>query len=453
MEKKEVRPFGMRDKLGYMMGDLGCNMSFALLNSYMMLFFVTCMKIDPKLYAAIIVIAKVWDAINDPIIGGLCDSTKPGKNGKFKPWIQWGSIPLLLASIAMFIYVPNAPYWVRVAMCLGTYCVWSVAYTSVNVPYGSLQSVITRDKVQRAELSNFRSIGAMIGQLPVMVLLPLFIYDENKQPKGDLFIWIAAVLGVIGLIAFQILCRSVTERVPYTDKPKEKFNYFKTFGSFLKNRPMMALTLSTIAFLALIMTATNSMQFLFMEYFKKPELLSIGTVLMGFPMLLAIIFIKPLVKRFSKKQICTYPFVLAIISTCVLTFVKISNPFAWMAIFAVAMGATGFYNVLIWAMVADCIDYQEIKTGRREEGSIYATYSLFRKLAQGIGSGLVALALGFTGYNAEVAVQAPEVAENIRFMTGVLPFIGSVLVFISMLLMYNIREEDIANHIEGENKE
>lgn len=113
----------------------------------------------------------------------------------------------------MFLYVPNAPYWARVTLCLGTYMVWSVAYTSVNVPYGSLQSVITKDRLQRVELSNFRSIGAMLAQAPVLVLLPLLVYDENDQPKGHLFIYIVAVMGVIGLVSFQLLCRLVTERV------------------------------------------------------------------------------------------------------------------------------------------------------------------------------------------------------------------------------------------------
>lgn len=134
---KQLRPFGMRDKVGYAFGDFGCNMSFAFINSYLMLFYVTCMKIDPKHFAVLILLGKIFDAINDPIIGGLCDATKPGKDGKFKPWIKWASPVLLLSSIALFIYAPSAPYGVKIAMCLGIYCLWSVAYTSVNVPYGS----------------------------------------------------------------------------------------------------------------------------------------------------------------------------------------------------------------------------------------------------------------------------------------------------------------------------
>ena len=83
-ENKKLKPFGMKDKIGYGLGDFGCNMSFAFINNYLMLFYVTCMGIKPKHFAVIILLAKIFDAINDPIIGGLCDSTKPGKEGSLR---------------------------------------------------------------------------------------------------------------------------------------------------------------------------------------------------------------------------------------------------------------------------------------------------------------------------------------------------------------------------------
>lgn len=435
------KPFGWKDKIGYALGDFGCNMSFAFINSYMMLFFVTCLGIDPKHYAIIIMIAKVWDAVNDPIIGALCDASHPKGGSKFKPWIQWGCIPLLISSIVMFVYIPNAPYAAKIALCLVTYLIWSVAYTSVNVPYGSMQSVITRDDLQRAELSNARSIGALIAQLPVMVILPLIIFDKENQPKGNMFIYVVAVMGIIGVGAFLLMCRMTTERIKPADNKAQKFNYFKTLGSFFTNRPIMVLTVSTVSYLALIMTVTSSMQYIFMYYFKNSNLISVATVIAGAPMVVAIILVKPLVKRFSKKVLCTYPFLAGIIATGIITFFKFTNPYIWLVFVAIAVLSAGLYMVLIWAMVADSIDYQEKKTGRREEGSIYATYSLFRKLAQGIGSAAVSLAIGWTGYEAALgANQAAGVADKIYFVTGLLPFLGTIICFVSMLF-YNIDEK------------
>ena len=438
---KQLRPFGMRDKVGYAFGDFGCNMSFAFINSYLMLFYVTCMKIDPKHFAVLILLGKIFDAINDPIIGGLCDATKPGKDGKFKRWIKWASPVLLLSSIALFIYAPSAPYGVKIAMCLGIYCLWSVAYTSVNVPYGSMQSCITNDPAGRSSLSQWRSIGAMCAQIPIMILLPLLVYDKNDNPRGELFIIFVGVMGAIGLVSFYLLRRMTTERIAAAQpQEKQKFNYFATLGSFFKNKPMMGVTISTVAYLALMMTVTTSMPYIFMCYFQNTKLITIATMLAGCPVALGILLVKPMLKKFTKKQLCTYPFVLSAISAGVAAFVRIRNPYVWIVLVAIAMFGSAFYLTLMWALVADCIDYQERRTGRREESSIYATYSLFRKIAQGVGAAVVSWAIGMTGYDQKLGAleQAAGVPEKIYFVTAFLPFIGALISLISMHFLYNL---------------
>lgn len=444
MENKEVRPFGMRDKIGYGLGDFGCNMSFAFINNYLMVFYVTCMGIKAKHFAVIILLAKIFDAINDPIIGGICDASKPGKDGKFKPWIKWASLPLLVSSILMFIYAPNAPYALKIAMCLGLYCVWSVAYTSVNVPYGSMQSVITTQSDERSSLSTWRSVGAMLAQIPVMVLLPKLVYDsKTSNPRGNVFIYIVGVMGLIGFVSFILLRKLTTERVEPTVNNVQKFNYFKTLASFFKNKPMMGVTISSVAYLALMMTVTNSMQYVFMCYFKNTKIIPIATIIAGLPIGLGIVITKPLLKKFTKKQLCTYPFAISAVAAGIATFVRFDNPYVWIAFIGVSMFGTCFYLTLMWALVADCIDYQEEKTGRREEGSIYATYSLFRKIAQGVGASIIALSLDLTGYSEKLDAlsQAEGVPEKIYIMTGALPLIGALICLFSMHFLYNIKDK------------
>ena len=444
MENKEVRPFGMRDKIGYGLGDFGCNMSFAFINNYLMVFYVTCMGIKAKHFAVIILLAKIFDAINDPIIGGICDASKPGKDGKFKPWIKWASLPLLVSSILMFIYAPNAPYALKIAMCLGLYCVWSVAYTSVNVPYGSMQSVITTQSDERSSLSTWRSVGAMLAQIPVMILLPKLVYDsKTSNPRGNVFIYIVGVMGLIGFVSFILLRKLTTERVEPTVNNVQKFNYFKTLASFFKNKPMMGVTISSVAYLALMMTVTNSMQYVFMCYFKNTKIIPIATVIAGLAIGLGIVITKPLLKKFTKKQLCTYPFAISAVAAGIATFVRFDNPYVWIAFIGVSMFGTCFYLTLMWALVADCIDYQEEKTGRREEGSIYATYSLFRKIAQGVGASIIALSLDLTGYSEKLDAlsQAEGVPEKIYTMTGALPLIGALICLCSMHFLYNIKDK------------
>lgn len=461
--EKNLRPFGMRDKIGYAFGDFGCNMSFAFINSYLMIFYVTCMKIKPEHFAVLILLGKIFDAVNDPIIGSLCDASKPGKSGsKFKPWILKASPLLLISSILMFIYVPNAPYWVKIAMCLGLYCIWSVAYTSVNVPYGSMQSCITSDPAGRSDLSTWRSIGAMAAQIPIMIILPLIVYDENDNPRGNIFIIFVAVMGILGLIAFQLLCRMTTERTAGAPSQTQKINYIKTLKAFLQNKHMLGVTISTVSYIALMMTVTTSMPYVFMCYFQNTKLITIATMLAGCPVAIGILLAKPALKKFTKKQLCTYPFLLSAVASGVAAFVKIKNPFIWIALVALAMFGAAFYMTLMWALVADCIDYQERKTGRREESSIYATYSFFRKAAQGIGAAVVSFAIGATGYDEKLGAleQAAGVDEKIYFVTAFLPFIGALISLISMHFLYklddNARDADEEKYgddlLEFENK-
>lgn len=433
----------MRDKIGYAFGDFGCNMSFAFINNYLMIFYVTCMGIKAEHYAIIILLAKIFDAINDPIVGGLCDAAKPGKDGKFKPWIKWASLPLLISSILMFIYVPEAPYAVKIAMCLGLYCVWSLAYTSVNVPYGSMQSVITTDPDGRSSLSTWRSVGAMMAQIPIMILLPLLVYDSNDNPRGNIFIYIVSVMGVLGFISFILVRKMTTERGASSAPSGEKFNYFRTLISFFQNKNMLAVTISTVSYMALMMTVTNSMQYVFMCYFQNTKIISVATIIAGLPIGLGIVITKPLLKKFTKKQLCTYPFLISVIAAGIVTFIRVKNPVVWIIFVGIAMFGSCFYLTLMWALVADCIDYQEEKTGRREEGSIYATYSLFRTIAQGVGSAVIAMALGMTGYDESVGAlaQAEGVAEKIYTMTGCLPFIGSLICLLSMHFLYTLEDK------------
>ena len=326
-------------------------------------------------------------------------------------------------------------------MCLGIYCLWSVAYTSVNVPYGSMQSCITNDPAGRSSLSQWRSIGAMCAQIPIMILLPLLVYDKNDNPRGELFIIFVGVMGAIGLVSFYLLRRMTTERIAAAQPlEKQKFNYFATLGSFFKNKPMMGVTISTVAYLALMMTVTTSMPYIFMCYFQNTKLITIATMLAGCPVALGILLVKPMLKKFTKKQLCTYPFVLSAISAGVAAFVRIRNPYVWIVLVAIAMFGSAFYLTLMWALVADCIDYQERRTGRREESSIYATYSLFRKIAQGVGAAVVSWAIGMTGYDQKLGAleQAAGVPEKIYFVTAFLPFIGALISLISMHFLYNL---------------
>lgn len=449
----DKKPFGLSDKVGYLFGDFGCNMSFQLVTSYLMLFVTQGLGISTAHWAIIVVIAKIFDAINDPIIGALVDSRKPGKNGKFKPWIFWGAFAIAITTVLLFIDIRGLNYWVKFAYVLIMYMVWSVAYTAANVPYGSLNAVLTDDPGQRASLSSLRSIGSGVATLPIMILMPLIVFgDKDKNGfaplKPEVFVWIALVCGIIGIIGFMLTYFLTTERAEHKKSP-EKFNYFKTLAGFFKNRAALAISLASFAQLVFIMSYAVTLPLVFQFYFLNTKIISAATVIIMLPMMALIPFMGKMSVKFGKKEISTWPNLIAIVVLIVMLFISFprNNSGAWIyaALLGVSMLAGGTFTLATWSMVADCVDQQEINTGKREEASVYATYSLARKIAQGVGAGLVSLCLSFVGYNTKnVAVNTtPKISNGILKLSIILPLIGFVTIFLALLFIYNLNRKKV----------
>ena len=455
-EKKE-RPFGIRDKVGYLFGDFGCNMSFQLISSYLMLYMTQGMGLSTEHWAIIVVVAKIFDAINDPIIGALVDARRPGKNGKFRPWIFWGAFAIAITTLLLFIDIRGISYGGRFAYCLIMYMVWSIAYTAANVPYGSLNAALTDDPGQRASLSSLRSIGAGVAMLPIMVVLPLVVYGEKDPVTGnapilpEVFIWVALLCGLVGIGGFMLTYFLTKERSQVV-KPKEKFNYFKTFAAFLKNRAALGMCLASFAQLVFVMSYSTTLPLVFQFYFQDTNLISIAVVVIMIPMMLLIPFMGKMSVKFGKKEISTWPNLLSIVVLIVMLFVPFprNSTGAWIysAMLGVTMFAGGTFMLATWSMVADCVDQQELNTGKREEGSVYATYSLARKIAQGVGAGFVALCLGWCGYDSQHAdLTTPETASNMLQLSIILPLVGFVIVFLALLFVYNLNRKKVEENV------
>ena len=459
MGKKVERPFGAVDKIGYMFGDFGCNMSFQLIGSYLMLFVTQGLGLSADSWAIIVVVAKIFDAINDPIIGAIVDARQPSKYGKFKPWIFWGSFAIALTTTLLFVDIRAMSYGGKFAYCLIMYMLWSVAYTAANVPYGSLNAVLTNDPGQRASLSSLRSIGAGLAMLPIMIGVPLLVYNEDKSVKPDMFVWIALVCGIIGIGGFMITCFCTKERQSVEAK-REKFNYFKTLASFFKNRPIIAICLASFAQLVFILTYSITTPLVFQFYFENTKLISISNILLMLPMMIFIPFMGKLTVKYGAKEISSWPNIVGIVVCIIMLIIPFprtaGGAWAYMGLYMIAMLGGGTFMLATWSMVADCVDNQEIQSGKREEASVYATYSLARKVAQGIGAGLVALLLGAVGYMTENMSASEIVAHNSTFevangilkLSVALPLVGFVLVFIALTFIYNLDKKKVHDNTE-----
>ena len=453
LDSKGYRLFGMRDKVAYAAGDLGCNMSFALKSTIMAIFWTQFMALGEELYATLLIVVQVWDAINDPLLGSLFDADKRKyKQGKFKTYIFIGALGLLFSGLFFFLPIPNAPLAMRCIMFVLGYVLWDAFYTVANVPYGSMISVITTDGSERAQLSTWRSIGSMVGNIVPMVLLPIICYDASNNLKGEVVFIAATIMGVIGLVCFIFMLKKTTIRVEENSvtisEKKEKFNVFKAMGNFMRNRAAVGATLAAMAMFIGMQGSQTATTVLFQAYFGNAQITGIIMLISYLPMFLFMPFLKKIVDKYGKKEACAVGSAVSVFGALLL-FLPLGNGGAGLVGYIVAQVffglGLGFYTCVSWALMADAIDYNEWKNNTKEEGTVYSLHSFFRKLAQGAGPSLVIVIMGLLGYDGKLGANQPfEVAENMKWLVAALYTFSAVVMFISIAFIYDLNKKKVA---------
>ena len=454
-QQTKLRPYGMRDNLAYAAGDFGCNMSFALKGT-MTIFWTQFMRMDSILFAALLVVVQVWDAINDPLIGTIIDNDKRTtyKRGKFLAYIWLGSIGLLVAGAMCFIpFVKDANAVIKTIVFISGYVLWDAFYTIANVPYGSLLSLISADPADRASLSAWRSVGSMIGNMVPMVLLPMLIYDANNNIIGERVFVIALLMGVLGFISFQFMIRNTTIRVEENVKcneEQEKFNVLVAMKNFVKNRPAVGATVAAMGMFIGMQGATTAVTVMFQSYFKNVALSGVVSMFAMIPIVAFTPFARKMVVKFGKKELATLGALCSVAACALMLVARISPDGTGLIIYIVcqlinSLGM-GIYSTVSWSMMGDAIDYNEWKNGTREEGTVYSLHSFFRKLAQGLGPALALVVMKWLGYS-EIngGNQLFSVALNMRYLVAGLYLLSAVMQFVGLGLIYNLDKKTLEN--------
>lgn len=443
LEKDRVKPFGMQDKIGYMLGDLGNDMFFQFISGYLMLFYTDVLGITAGAVGTMLIIARIWDAINDPMMGTFIDRRPAGKNGKFRPYLIYAALPVTCMGFLVFTKIPGIPENMKLVYAYVTYIGFGMCYTAYNIPYGSLASVMTNDPVERTSLSTFRSIGAMVAGIIIMLIVPKLIFVDGVASASG-FMKAAAIFVILSNICYFAAFKLTTERVKHeVNTNKEKTSIVDTLKTLLKNRALVGIMLATFGMMVSQFGAQALTPYLYKDYFAQPELISLASGVGMVSSFIILPFLTPLVAKFGKKELACGTMVIAILAYLALFLIPTKNAYVFMAINFVASVGIGFFNVLIWALVGDAIDYQAYLSGKREEGIVYASYSLVRKLGQAIAGGVGGFALTFIGYKAGAATQTAEVALGIKNVITILPVLSTVLAFLAMTFIYNLSKSKL----------
>ncbi len=504
------RKFGIRDKLAYAAGDAGCNLSFGLKNT-VQTFWLVFMMLETGLFSILLVLVQAWDAVNDPLIGSLIDSDKRKyKLGKYKTYILIGAIGLLVGGAAVFLPFDNATTVVKAMLFIVGYVIWDAAYTMANVPYGTMLNIVTEDDGERAQLSVFRSIGGAVGGMVPGIILPMLIWQkvtfdpENPiwfldkieipegsegafslenfltNPKtgeaykagdivlsplthgeleillGERVFWAALIMGVLAFVFFIFMIRNITirgnEYAMANQEGGEKVNLFKSFGTFMKNRPAVGCTVAAMGMFLGMQSASTANTIMFATHFGQASLSGVVTAVGFAPMFMFMPFATKLVKKYGKKEVASIGSIAGLIGSVILCIFPLCPKNVQLIVYMVGLVffglGMGFYNCVSWAMMGDAIDYQEWKFGKREESVVYALHSFFRKLAQGVGPAAVIAIMGtpIIGYVSSLGTvgQSAETASRLCWLVAGLYTLSAVCQFVGVSLIYNIDKKTLA---------
>lgn len=449
---KAVRPFGIRDKIGYMFGDFGNDFTFILSSMFLMKFYTDIMGVEGWIVGVVMMVARVVDAFTDVTMGRICDASKMTPVGKFKPWIRRMCGPVAIASFLIYQSgLAGMPMGFKIGWLFVTYILWgSIFYTSINIPYGSMASAISADPGDRQSLSTFRTMGATLAGVVIGAGIPLIAYDTvegNSVLNGSRFTLIAGVFS-IGAVICYLLCYSLTtERVrPEIDPNAPKSTVSHMLRSIVTNRALVSIIAAAILMLLAQLTLTGMANYVFPNYYSAPDVQSLSSLLtMALTFVIAAVA-KPIAVKVGKREMSIIASFISVAGLVGAFVVRPQNVWVFVAFYMVSYLGIAMFTMFCWALITDVIDYSELKNGVREDGTVYAVYSFARKLGQAASSGLTGGLLSLVGYTAATAYD-PDVLEGVFNISTLVPAVGFLLLGLVLLLWYPLDKKTVEANV------
>jgi len=442
MNKKQIRPFGVKDEIGYVFGDMAGSFVNLFVDAYFLIFCTNVLGISAGWMGTLFLVARLWDAINDPIMGSFPDRWMIGKSGdKFKPWIKIFMLPLALSGVLCFFNVPLEGIALHAYVAFA-YVLYGMSYTGTSMSFGAMASVVSDDPIQRSKLSGARSIGGTIVGIVGLSIVPVVCFDKQSNILPERFTLIAVIFGVLSIISYFVLLNFTQERIRQNSEKAEKFNYGKVLKATVHNRPLIGVMVATLGSMLFITGSNQVRSYIFKEYYARTDVMSIIS-LATIPILVICFPLVPkLVAKFGKKATLMAAIISSTIFSVIPVVMEIKNVYVYSAL--VVLGTIGqtVFTMLIWALVTDCLDYSEWKFNERSDGSMYSLYTFSRKIGSTIASTGVSFGLAAIGFvSGSNVVQTAEAVNGIYFLVNIIPVVTCALELIGVGLIFNLNKE------------
>lgn len=452
ISRVEKRPFGIKDKLGYLFGDFGNDFTFILSSSFLLKFYTDVMGVAPWIVGLVITIARFVDAFTDVTMGRIADRSPASLNGKFKPWIRRMAAPVAISSFLIYQSAfASAAMWFKITWLVVTYILWgSIFYTSINIPYGSMASSISSSPQDRQSLSTFRTMGSTLAGVIVGAGIPLFAYDKignNTVLNGPRFTLIAGIFSILAILCYMICFTLTTERVYESSSSRKQSSVGVMLKNVFSNRALISIIVGSVVMLLAQLTLQSMSNYIYPNYYGNVTAQSVSTIGMMGGMIVAAILAKPLANKFGKAEISAASNLLATIVCIILFAIRPDNVWIYVLINAVSWIGLGIFAMVSWAIITDVIDDAELRFERREDGTIYAMYSFARKLGQAASAGLTGALLSAIGYSDKTAFDT-NVLRGIYDISTLVPALGFGLLTLILWFWYPLHKRKVDENVE-----
>lgn len=454
--KKDVRPFGIRDKAGYLFGDFGNDFTFILSSSFLLKFYTDVMGVSAAVVGIVMMIARFVDAFTDVAMGRICDRSKVTSAGKFKPWILRMCGPVAIASFLIYqSSFADMPMWFKIGWLFVTYILWgSIFYTSINIPYGSMASAVSAEPGDRQSLSTYRSLGGTLAGLIIGAGVPMLAYKTdvagNTILDGGTFTLIAGVFSILAVGCYLLCYVLTTERVNFSVEVMQKqennsvFTMLKNAGN---NRALISIIAASVVMLLAQLTMQSMSNYVYPNFYGNTAAQSASTVTMVIAMFIAAGLAKPVAGRFGKAEVSVVSNLLAAAVCFALFFLRPESVWVYVGLMTLCWLGLGMFTMVNWSLITDVIDYSELKNGVREDGSVYALYSFARKLGQAAAAGISGGLLTLIGYSDATAFD-PAVTGGIFNISTLVPASGFLLLALILWFWYPLHKKQVDANVE-----
>ncbi len=453
----------LKEKIGYGFGDFASSMFWKLFSMFLMIFYTDVYGISPAAVGTMFLLTRIWDSINDPLMGIICDRTNT-RHGKFRPYLLWISVPFAVVGVLTFL-TPDLGNSGKLIYAYITYTLMMMVYTAINVPYSSLMGVMSSDTSERTTLASFRFIGAFSGGIFVTSTAAYFIdiFKNSGANEAQGYQYTVTIYAVLAAIFFVLTYKWTKERVVPQKEVKSSIKQdLKDLG---KNIPWFIMLGAGVASLIFNSLRDGSMMYYFKYYVQTQSVPIFGEVswdklaaaymtLWLATNIVGVVLAKPVSGIIGKKL----TFILAMLTAAVTSvFLYWLKPGQIELIFGlnIIIGiSAGIVLPLIWAMYADIADFSEWKTGRRATGLIFSSSSMSQKMGWTLGGAITGWILAAYGFQANVE-QTAESLNGIRLILSFFPAIGALLSAV-FIFFYKLNEnlmKKIGVELEGKRQQ